>query len=199
MLRRASQCHLAVFAITVFLARTGHAQASPTATQRLHVAAFAGGTDVLTGLIAGKNIDITAGADLTFLSSNVLRPSLELRGTYPVKKDHVASERSFLVGPRFGRSFGSLNPYVDIFVGRGRIEYLNGGCASDNILYLSSITTIYSPGLGLDYDLSRRLALKMDFQYQYWKSPVVASGAIHPQSFTAGAIYRLDFNRRLRR
>jgi hypothetical protein len=195
MLSHASERHLAVLAVTILLACTGHAQAGPTATQQLHIAVFAGGTSMVTGLIAGKSIGITTGADFTFLTSHILKPSLELRGTYPIENDHATGERSFLAGPRFEYTFGRVNPYVDIFVGRGKIEYLNGGYASGNILYISSITTIYSPGLGLDYDLSRHLALKADFQYQCWRSPVVASGTIHPDSFIIGAVYRLDFNR----
>jgi hypothetical protein len=195
MISHDHRCRLAMLAFTISLGHAGLAQARPAATQQLHIAAFVGGAGTQTGLATNSSADVTAGIDVTFRSSQIINPSFELRGTYPVRKNPVADERNFLAGPRFEYPVGRMRPYADILVGRGRSEYLNGGYVRGNVLYFSSITTVYSPGLGLDYDLSHRIALKADFQYQCWSSPVVVPGTIHPKSFILGGVYRFDFNR----
>ncbi len=40
------------------------------------------------------------------------------------------------------------------------------------------------------------LAVKVDFQYQHWDTPAVASGSISPKAMTLGAVYIFDFNPR---
>ena len=75
---------IALFAATCFLAHTAIAQAVPAATQKLQLSAFAAGTGTFTDLEGGKNLAITAGIDLAFLFVSVVRPSFELRGSYPI-------------------------------------------------------------------------------------------------------------------
>jgi hypothetical protein len=187
---------LAIVIAVTSLACIGHAQVAPTATQQLQLSAFAGGTGTFTGLEGGKNLDITAGADLTFLRFRLVRPSIEVRGTYPIDKGTISSQKSILAGPKVEHPFGPLHPYVDFLVGRGEIDYGMGGFPVGDILYLSSTSTIYSPGGGLDYNFTRRIDLKADLQYQHWDAPVVASGVIHPVAVTLGVVYRFDFNPR---
>jgi hypothetical protein len=187
---------LAVVMAITSLGGIGHAQVAPTATQQLELSAFAGGTGTFTGLEGGKNLDITAGADLTFVGLRLLRPSIEVRGTYPIDKGTISSQKSFLLGPKVEHPFGRLHPYVDFLIGRGEIDYGAGGFAVGDVLYISSTSTIYSPGGGLDYNVSRQIGLKADVQYQHWDAPVVASGVIHPVAVTLGGVYRFDFNPR---
>lgn len=187
---------LAIVIAITSLACTGHAQVASTATQQLQLSAFAGGTGTFTDLEGGKNLDITAGADLTFLGLRFVRPSFEVRGTYPIDKGTISSQKNFLVGPKVEHAFGRLHPYVDFLVGRGEIDYGLGGFPVGNILYISSISTIYSFGGGVDYNFTRHIDLKADLQYQHWDAPVVASGVIHPVAVTLGAVYRFDFNPR---
>ena len=78
----------------------------------------------------------------------------------------------------------------------GSINYaMRYGFVLGDTLYINSNTVVYSPGVGLDYDLTHNLAIKGDVQFQHWNTPVTASGTIHPTALTLGAVYTFDFNR----
>lgn len=189
---------LALFTTTCTLAHTAYSQATPAGTQQLQLSAFAGGTGTFTGLEGGKNLAITAGADLTFLAFRQFRPSFELRGTYPIDKGHISSQKNFLLGPKVEYPIGRFHPYVNFLIGRGAINYHDPGFIFGNTRYLSTNTVVYSPGVGLDYSITHNIAIKMDAQFQHWDTPVVASGVIHPIALTIGAVYNFDFNPRHR-
>ncbi|NYF79175.1 hypothetical protein [Granulicella arctica] len=174
-----------------------HAQADPTATQRLRLSAFGGATGTDTGLNSGKNIGITAGLDLGFRSFFSLRPSVEVRGTYPIDKGSVDSQKNFLGGLKVEERFGRFHPYADILFGRGQINY-DGGYpnASNTLLVLRSVSNVISPGVGLDLDLTNHLAFKADAQIQRYETPVTTSGVLYSKPITLGVIYRFDFNHR---
>jgi hypothetical protein len=179
-------------------ARNALAQSSPTATQQLQLSTFAGATGTFTNLAGGRNLDITAGADITFLALRRLRPAVEIRGTYPIDEGTLSSQKNFLLGPKVDYPLACLHPYADFLIGRGAIDYLKGGYVFGNFRYLNSNTLVLSPGVGLDYNLTHHLALKVDFQYQHWNTPAVPSGSIHPRATTLGVIYVFDFNPRHR-
>jgi hypothetical protein len=187
---------LAILIAITSLSPIGDAQGVPTATQQLQLSAFAGGTGTFTDFEGGKNLDITAGVDLTYLGLRLARPSLEVRGSYPIDKGTISSQKSILAGLKVEHPFGRLHPYVDFLIGRGEIDYGTGGFAVGDLLYLSSTSNIYSPGVGVDYNFTRRVDLKADLQYQHWDAPVVPSGVIHPVAMTLAATYRFDFNPR---
>lgn len=178
------------------LAHVATAQSIPAASQRLQLSAFLAGTGTFTDLEGGKNLAITAGGDLTFLGLRHLAPAVELRGTYPIDSGHISSQKNFLVGPKVGYDLDRFHPYVDFFVGRGAINYLNGGFVAGPLQYLSSNTFVYSPGVGVDYDLSHHFAVKFDVQFQHWNTPVLPSGSISPTALTLGGVYNFDFNSR---
>ncbi|HXC95984.1 MAG TPA: hypothetical protein VNU92_09790 [Edaphobacter sp.] len=173
-------------------------QAVPAGTQHLQLSAFAGGTGTFTDLLGGKNVGITAGGDITFLYFRSFRPSFELRGTYPIDEGHISSQKSFLLGPKVDYPIGRFHPYVDFLFGRGEIDYHSPGFTFGNFRYISSNTSIYSAGVGLDYNLTHNLALKADTQFQHWNAPVVLSGVIHPTAVTFGVVYNFDLNPRHR-
>lgn len=172
------------------------AQSTPTATQQLELSAFVAGTGTLTDLSGGKNLGITAGVDISVLHFHRFKPAFEVRGTYPVDGGAISSQKNFLLGPRVEYPIGRLHPYADFFIGRGGIDYLRGGYVFGDVKYISSNTLVYSPGVGLDYNLTHSLAVKADFQYQHWDTPAAASGSISPKAFTLGGVYIFDFNRR---
>jgi hypothetical protein len=178
------------------LARNAFAQSTPTATQQLQLSAFVGGTGTFTNLAGGKNLDITAGADITVLTFSRFRPAAEIRGSYPIDEGTISSQKNFLLGPKFEYPIGRLHPYVNFLIGRGGIDYIRGGYIFGNVRYLSSNTLVLSPGVGLDYNLTHQLAVKVDFQYQHWNIPAVASGSINPKATTLAAVYVFDFNPR---
>jgi opacity protein-like surface antigen len=189
---------LALFAAVSALSHTASAQAAPAGTQKLQLSTFVAATGTFTGLEGGKNLGITAGADLTFLNFRQFRPSFEARGTYPINQGHISSQKNFLLGPKVEYPLGKLHPYVDFLFGRGQIDYHAPGFILGNTLYISSNTFIYSPGVGVDYSLTHNLALKADAQFQHWNTPVVSSGTIHPTALTFGVVYKFDLNPRHR-
>src|SRR3979490_1078755 len=89
---------LALFTAVSALTHTASAQAAPAGSQQLQLSAFVAGTGTFTGLEGGKNLGITAGADLTFLRFLRFRPSFEARGTYPITKGHNISQKKCLPG-----------------------------------------------------------------------------------------------------
>src|SRR5271170_2794426 len=119
-----------------------YGQAAPAGTQQLQLSAFVAGTGTFTDFEGGKNLGITAGADLTFLAFRQFRPSFELRGTYPIDGGQIDSQKNFLLGPKVEHPFGRLHPYADFLIGRGNIKYLNGGYYYNGLFYLSSSSTI---------------------------------------------------------
>jgi hypothetical protein len=177
------------------LAATVYAQSVPTATQPLQLSAFVAGTDTSTYLADGKNLDITVGVDLTLPIFRMFSSSVEVRGTYPIDKGHISSQKDFLVGPKIEYPLGRLRPYADLFVGRGKIDYHSPGYIFDNFRYVSSTTIVYSPGIGLDYCFTHALAVKIDAQFHHWNTPATDSGTIKPTAITLGAVYNFDFNR----
>jgi opacity protein-like surface antigen len=185
---------LALFATICTLARAASAQAVPAGTQQLQLSVFAAGTGTYTDFEGGKNLGITAGADLTLLTFRLFRPSFEFRGTYPIDRGHISSQKNFLLGPKVEYPIGHFHPYVDFLIGRGEIDYHPPGFIFGSLLFISTNTVVYSPGVGLDYNLTHNLAVKADAQFQHWDTPATASGSIHPTALTLGASYTFDFN-----
>ncbi len=186
---------LALFTAVSALTHTASAQAAPAGSQKLQFSAFVAATGTFTGLEGGKNLGITAGADLTFLGFRRFRPAFEARGTYPIDKGQISSQKYFLLGPKVEYPLGKLHPYADFLIGRGQIDYHAPGFVFGDTLFINSNTAVYSPGVGLDYNLTHNLAIKGDVQFQHWDTPVTASGTIHPTALTFGVVYNFDFNR----
>ncbi len=186
---------LALFTAVSALTHTASAQAAPAGSQKLQLSAFVAATGTFTGLEGGKNLGITAGADLTFLGFHRFRPAFEARGTYPIDKGQISSQKYFLLGPKVEYPLGKLRPYADFLIGRGQIDYHAPGFVFGDTLFINSNTAVYSPGVGLDYNLTHNLAIKGDVQFQHWDTPVTASGTIHPVALTFGVVYNFDFNR----
>ncbi len=173
-----------------------HAQATSTASERLQLSAFAGASGVYTGLNSGRNLSITAGADLTLRRYFHVNPALEVRGTFPVDNGQVDGQRNVLAGLRIAGTFGRLHPYADILFGRGEIKYnpplLN---QPQTFLFTQSTSNVLSPGVGLEVDLTPHFAFRADAQYQRYDSPIPASGHLYAKPITAALTYRFDFNR----
>ncbi|GAC1366277.1 MAG: hypothetical protein NVSMB3_14970 [Acidobacteriaceae bacterium] len=218
-MKRSQAVALAALLLTIFsLTHAARAQttASATATQQLELSAFGGGTGTYTGILGGRNLGITAGGDLAFLTYHRFRPALELRATYPIHNGQLDAQKNFLGGLKVERDLGRFHPYADFLVGRGQIDYQRGGLHVGIVRFISSTSTVFSPGVGVDYDLTPQWAIKGDFQYQRWDVPfamengapapptilstpggvfqVPTTGTIHPRVITLGAVYRFDFN-----
>lgn len=200
-MRSTSHCLRVVFAAAGVLGSIRcKAQAVPTATRRLQVKVFAGGSGVYTGLNSGRNIGISAGVDLGIHSLHSVFPSLELRGTLPVDKGQTDNQRNVLVGLKLAQYYGPLHPYADLLYGRGEIRYPSGYDTPDRkFFYIQSTSNVFSPGVGLDLKFTDHLDLKVDAQFQRYSTPVVASGHLLAPSVMLGLSYRVPFERSHRR
>ena len=181
-----------VTTLALFSAQRLFAQKIPTATQPLHISVFGGGTAVRTGFGSSKNLDLTAGLDVGFAPYRGLHPSLEVRGSIAVDKGHVDSQKNFLGGLRLGGNFRQLHPYADFLFGRAQIDYAGKGARVPGtfVFYTSSTTYALAAGGGVDFDLTRHFALKVDSQLERLATPVTP-GHIHPYSGTVGVVYTL--------
>jgi hypothetical protein len=149
----------------------------------------------------GRNLGITAGVDLRVWEFHGLLPSIEIRGTYPFAKGKVAGEENALVGLKVEHIFGRFHPYGDVLFGRDEIQYQAGGYVLPNQYFLyvqiQSFSNVLSFGGGVDVDFTHHFAAKLDAQLWHQGVPVTTSGTLNSLAFTAGVIYRFDFNKRL--
>ncbi len=186
-------------AAAALIVANAHAQtAQPTADKLFELSAFGGLNGTYTGLSGGKNLGITAGADVGVRSYHGFRPFLEGRGTYPVDGGHIDRQKNALGGVRVERQLlPSLRIYADFLLGRGEIDYENGGYPSPDrhFLILSSTSNVYSPGAGAEYRLTEHLSGLVDVQFQRYITPATVSGSLWSKPITVGARYRFNFNR----
>jgi hypothetical protein len=169
----------------------------PTATRELQLSAFGAASGVYTGLSGGKNFAITAGADLGLPPWRGIRPTLEVRGTYPTDHGLVDSQKSILFGPKVEFLLSHrLRPYGDFLFGRGEIIYGKFGYVYGNDIYSLTTTYIDSAGGGFDYQFSDHLAVKVDAQFQRWGTAPTPSGTIYSKAAGVGLVYYFTFDRR---
>ena len=186
-------------AITLLWAGIAQAQSSPTASKLLGISTFGGITGTYTGLSGGRNLGITAGVDIGIRSYFGFRPYFEGRGTYPIDSGHIDAQKDALGGLRMERIIRpGLSAYGDFLLGRGEIDYQNGGypSLSGNYLFLRSTSMVYSPGAGAECRLTKNFSGLVDVQFQHWDTPATPSGGLWATPITIGVRYRIDFNRR---
>jgi len=193
--RRKALLVLAAAVLAVAGRSSAHGQAVPTATAGVQFSTFGGVTGAYTGVGLGRNLSITAGVDATFRPLFLgLYPSAEVRGTYPVDRGSVDGQKNVLGGLVLARHLGRLQPYGDILVGRGEVDY-NPPRANPTgtALYVQTGSLVISPGAGCNVQLNEHFDFKGDFQLQRYSTPVEASGSTYAKDFTLGIVYRLPF------
>jgi len=88
----------------------------------------------------------------------------------------TVSENLYAVGIRDPiRTFGRFTPYGKAMVGIGSGNFLTGRAAA------------YNFGGGVDYRYTKRIALRADFEYQFWR----VTPALHPYTAAVGVVYRI--------
>ena len=112
----------------------------------------------------------------------------------PSTKATSAARRTSSSAPKSSTPSAAFTPTPTSSSAAAKSTTTPPAISSANSLYISTNTFIYSPGVGLDYNLTHNLALKADVQFQHWDTPAVASGVIHPIAITFGALYNFDFN-----
>ena len=176
-------------------------QSTPTASRAVDPSAFVGMNGTYTGLNGGRDLGFTAGVDVGFHPFFGLMPAVEIRGTYPLDSGSIVGEKSFEGGLRIQKRIRRIRPYVDFLVGRGQLNYQNGGfiVLAQDFRYLQSTTNVFSPGFGFETDLTDHFALLLDGQYQHWDIPFTpvgastASSSIYSKVGTIGVVYRFGW------
>jgi len=188
---------LATLLATISWAGAAAAQAyHPTAARDLQLSAWGAVSGVFTGLDGGKNFAVTAGGDLGLPPWHGIRPTVEVRGTYPTDRGLVDAQKSILGGLRADFLLGHrIHPYGDFLFGRGQMDYEYGYIFANEV-YALTTTYIDSIGGGFDYDISDNLSIKVDGQVQRWGSAPTPSGTVYSTQGTAGIVYRFGFGRR---
>src|ERR1700761_7125477 len=77
-------------------------QSIPVATQQMQISAFSAATPISTGLGQGRNVALTAGADIAFAGLRAIPCIIEIRGMYPIAAGNVDKQKSFVAGPVVG-------------------------------------------------------------------------------------------------
>lgn len=103
-------------------------------------------------------------------------------------------ESNYVLGPRY-RVYraGRFDTWLKLVAGGGWIttpDYPQAGSLQGSYF-------LYAPGITFDYRLTRRLAFRADYEYQFWPSfagPPTASGShsngLTPNGFSGGVVYR---------
>ena len=185
---------LALLPAAMLWTRVAAAQASHgTAERDLQLSAFGAVGGDFTGLDGGKNFNLTVGVDLGFQPFHGVRPSFEVRGTYPTDRGLVDSQKSVMVGLRFDFLLGhTIHPYGDLLFGRGEMDYRDGYIFNNEIYDLTT-TYVDAAGGGFDYDLSETLSLKVDAQLERWGAAPTTSGSVYSKTGSVGIVYRFGF------
>jgi hypothetical protein len=175
------------------------AQADPTATQPLQLSAFGAATGTWTGLDSGRNIGITAGFDVSWKPFFRFYPSVEVRGTYPFVDGKIDAQENVLYGFKAERYYGRLHPYANVLLGRDKIDFQHGGFpnAAGTLLFIDTVSNVFSYGGGVDLGLTDQFALKVDAQFQDYGTPVVPSGHLWSKPISVGIVYHINFNHRI--
>lgn len=164
-------------------------QAAPTAEKRLDVQA--GGTFSLANPGIPKGASVLygrwsyggGGVYATLDPSRRLGLDLEARQLFGM----YVTERTFLAGPRYYRSYKRYVPYGKVLFGRGAFKFPDG----IGTLFLTTI----SFGGGTDYRVSSRVHLRGDYEYQRWlgfsNKVYNFPGPLTPQILSIGIAYHI--------
>lgn len=94
-------------------------------------------------------------------------------------QDSTNYERTYEIGPRVFLQRGRLVPYAKFLYGRGVYNFSHNVA---NVAY-----NMYTFGGGADFELTRSINLRGDYEYQNWAG--FPLGTLHPSVVTIGVAY----------
>jgi opacity protein-like surface antigen len=160
------------------LATSANAQSAPTATR-------IGDLQVGGGFVFAKSdynftpINLIGGsAYTTFDWRNHWGGEFDFRQNQSTSNSTVY-ERTYEIGPRIFLHRGPLIPYAKALYGRGVYNFTNNIA---NVAY-----NIYTFGGGADYQLTRSINIRADYEYQTWAGFPISN--LHPNVITVGVAY----------
>ena len=103
-------------------------------------------------------------------------------------------QSTFLAGAFYeGPQMFHVRPFVRAAGGLGVIEF-----PSRNPKYTRDSYTVYAPSGGIEIPVSRKVALRGEYEYQFWKD-FHGPHYLNPQGYTIGVTYYLSGHRTKRR
>jgi opacity protein-like surface antigen len=89
------------------------------------------------------------------------------------------------------RHFKHFDPYGKFLVGFGSMDFPSNTLRPDGTLYSHDTRTIYAPGVGFEYKAWRHVAIRVDYEYQFWPHFLGHANPLNPSGFTLGAVYAI--------
>jgi hypothetical protein len=175
-----------VLPLVLFLLATPslHAQATPTAVRDAEISVFGTYSLVFTDRDSSWANGGTLGADFTSFLPHKLAVSLEIRAK--AAGGYVVNQYTYGGGARVERHMGNFHPYADFLWNYGSIALLTAPPP-----YRHNNSVVYSPGAGVDYDLSRHWAVRADVQLESWR--LDRYNSFNPIIYNVGVVYRIPF------
>lgn len=178
-----------VLAATIALPTAATAQAIAPESSTYHFQAFGLYTAASpgyepSGASSFDPLGLTLGADVMIRPFRSIQPGIEARASFATGSQ--VRERTLLPGLRLQTHIGRFTPYINFLVGIGD-EY-NEKQTNPSLKLDNSI--VYSPGGGVDYQISPRFSARLDYQRQFWEinnHPVVK---FQPSWYSVGVVYR---------
>jgi len=179
-IRARTAAALASFAILLVVSVPGASgQAAYTADRTNGLSVFGAATKLNTDY-GSKDNGYTFGGDFSHaFRFHAILPSLEVR--YTGSTGPAITENSVMGGLKLEGKIHRFHPYGDFMVGYGVLNYVQINSNDDSI--------IYGGGVGLDFDVTKQFALKVDAQEQFWHLGQ-SSGTLTPQMISVGLVYR---------
>jgi hypothetical protein len=188
---------IAILAFLFLAASPRHlnAQAAPAAQRGSEMTAF--------GMLSRGNPDfgghvntgVAFGADYMRYLRWWVNPSLEFRAK--ILPGPTVRQTTYGVGLRGEHTIRQFHPYGDFLVSYGDITFYNP--TFNPIRTESSESSlVYSYGGGVDVDVIKQWAARVDFQSEHWNIGKTAGGqdiTLTPFLWSIGAVYRFEFGR----
>jgi opacity protein-like surface antigen len=169
---------VALFVLSLAACATANAQTRETAS-RLGDLQVGGGFVFAHSNYNFNPINLIGGSlYTTFDKRNWWGGEFDFRNSKPTS-DSTIYERTYEIGPRVFVHRGPLIPYAKVMYGRGVYNFRN---SIANVAY-----NMYTFGGGADYQLTRSINLRADYEYQTWMGFPIHN--LHPSVITIGVAY----------
>jgi len=88
------------------------------------------------------------------------------------------------------RHLAKVRPYGKFLVGFGSMDFPKSTLLRPNgTPYSHDTRTVYAPGGGVNVDITRHVALRVDYESQFWPHFLGHATALTPNGLTVGATY----------
>jgi hypothetical protein len=163
------------------------AQAVPDAYKTIDLSAFGGYENIDPAYGSARNNGEGFGLNFTRYFAR-LPVDLSLEARVNLTNGTDVKERTYLVGFQAKKTyFTRYHPYVDLLVGHGTIHFNTTATG-----YVGDNSVVGNYGGGVDVDLVHNIALRLDFQRQYWSLGSEVN-SFAPNLFLFGVNYTIPF------